>query len=43
MIPQPPFAATLTQEEELRRFEELKPRLNQVWDVLMRTADQPGT
>ena len=43
MIPQPPFAATLTPEEELRRFEELKPRLNQVWDVLMRTADQPGT
>ncbi len=43
MIPQPPFAETLTQEDELRRFEELKPRLNQVWDVLMRTADQPGT
>lgn len=43
MIPQPPFADTLTPEEELRRFEELKPRLNQVWDVLMRTADQPGT
>ncbi len=43
MIPQPPFAATLTEEEELRRFEELKPRLNQVWDVLMRTDDQPGT
>jgi hypothetical protein len=43
VIPQPPFAATLTTEEELRRFEELKPRLNQVWDVLMRTADQPGT
>lgn len=43
MIPQPPFAATLTPEEELRRFEELKPRLSQVWDVLMRTADQPGT
>jgi hypothetical protein len=43
VIPQPPFADTLTPEEELRRFEELKPRLNQVWDVLMRTADQPGT
>jgi hypothetical protein len=43
VIPQPPFAATLSPEEELRRFEELKPRLNQVWDVLMRTADQPGT
>jgi hypothetical protein len=43
VIPQPPFAVSLTLEEELRRFEELKPRLNQVWDVLMRTADQPGT
>ena len=43
MIPQPPFAETLTQEDELRRFEELKPRLNEVWEVLMRTADQPGT
>jgi len=43
VIPQPPFAEALTQEDELRRFEELKPRLNQVWDVLMRTADQPGT
>jgi len=43
VIPQPPFAATLTPEEELRRFEDLKPRLSQVWDVLMRTADQPGT
>lgn len=43
MIPQPPFASALSAEEELRRFEELKPRLDQVWDVLMRTADQPGT
>jgi hypothetical protein len=43
VIPQPPFAATLSPEEELSRFEELKPRLSEVWDVLMRTADQPGT
>ena len=43
MIPQPPFAATLSTEEELQRFEELKPRLNAVWDVLMRREDQPGT
>ena len=43
MIPQPPFAATLTAEEEIRRFEELKPRLKVVWDVLMRREDQPGT
>ncbi len=43
MIPQPPFASTLSLEEELRRFEELKPRLQQVWDVLLRTADEPGT
>lgn len=43
MIPQPPFASTLTLEEELRRFEELKPRLNEVWDMLLRSADEPGT
>ncbi|HTV02611.1 MAG TPA: peptide ligase PGM1-related protein [Luteitalea sp.] len=43
MIPQPPFAATLSTEEELQRFEELKPRLKAVWDVLMRREDQPGT
>ena len=43
MNPQPPFAATLSPEEELRRFEELKPRLHEVWDVLMRREDQPGT
>ena len=43
MIPQPPFAATLAAEEEIRRFEELKPRLKAVWDVLMRREDQPGT
>jgi hypothetical protein len=43
VIPQPPFAATLTPEEELERFEELKPRLKAVWDVLMRREDQPGT
>ncbi len=43
MTPQPPFADTLTPDEELRRFNELKPRLNHVWDVLVRTGDQPGT
>jgi len=43
VIPQPPFAATLSTEEELQRFEELKPRLKAVWDVLMRREDQPGT
>jgi hypothetical protein len=43
VIPQPPFAATLTTEEEIERFEELKPRLKAVWDVLMRREDQPGT
>ena len=41
--PEAAICRHLTLEEELRRFEELKPRLNQVWDVLMRTADQPGT
>jgi hypothetical protein len=43
MNPQPPFAGSLPIEEELRRFEELKPRLNAVWDVLLRSNNEPGT
>jgi hypothetical protein len=34
MIPKPPFAATLSLEEELARFEALKPRLADVWQHL---------
>lgn len=43
MIPQPPFAELMTESEERRRFEELKPRLNAVWDVLLRSESEPGT
>lgn len=34
VIPKPPFASTLTLEEELARFEQLKPKLAHVWDLL---------
>src|SRR5690606_3344172 len=43
VIPQPPFAEHMTEAEERRRFEELKPRLNAVWDVLLRSESEPGT
>lgn len=43
MNPQPPFGEHLTEAEERRRFEELKPRLNAVWDVLLRAENEPGT
>lgn len=43
MNPQPPFAETLSPDEELRRFEELKPRLNEVWNVLLGSENEPGT
>jgi hypothetical protein len=38
MIPQPPFAADLTLEQELEAFRALKPRLTEVWEALT-TAD----
>ncbi|MEZ4457482.1 MAG: peptide ligase PGM1-related protein [Gemmatimonadales bacterium] len=38
MIPKPPFAATLSLDDELNRFEALKPRLAEVWARL--TADE---
>ena len=43
VIPKPPFADELTLEEELRRFERLKPRLNEVWDVISAQEDLPAT
>ncbi len=43
MLPKPPFAAELTLEEELARFEELKPRLVEVWDALMMYEEEPHT
>jgi hypothetical protein len=43
VIPKPPFAADLTLEQELAAFEQLKPRLNALWDVLMAKEDLPAT
>ena len=43
MIPKPPFAGDLTLEQELAAFEQLKPRLNSLWDVLMAKEDLPAT
>ena len=43
MIPTPPFAGELTREQELAAFERLKPRLNEVWDVISAQEDLPAT
>ncbi len=43
MIPKPPFASDLTLTEEISRFEELKPRLHEVWEALMNREEEPHT
>jgi hypothetical protein len=43
VIPKPPFADELTREQELAAFERLKPRLNEVWDVVSAQEDLPAT
>jgi hypothetical protein len=43
MIPKPPFAADLTLEDEIAQFERLKPRMHEVWDVLMNRDEEPHT
>lgn len=43
MIPKPPFASTLSLEEELARFEALKPRLADVWQRLSADGSAPYT
>ena len=43
MLPKPPFVHDLSPEEELRKFAELQPQLNEVWDALMAKADLPYT
>ena len=43
MNPRPPFADELTREQELAAFERLKPRLNEVWDVISAQEDLPAT
>jgi hypothetical protein len=34
VIPKPPFACDLTLEDEIRRFERLKPRLRELWSAV---------
>ena len=43
MIPQPPFPNQLALQDELDAFERLKPRLTEVWDLLLRDSEKPCT
>ncbi len=43
MIPQPPFPSQLTLADELAAFERLKPRLAEVWPLLVGESDRPCT
>ncbi len=42
-LPKPPFPWDLTIEEELRRFEDIKARLESVWNSMTHTNDEPAT
>lgn len=43
MIPKPPFPNDFTEAEVIERFEALKPRLLEVWDVLTQRDEEPST
>jgi hypothetical protein len=43
MIPKPPFPWELPLEQEIAEFERLKPRLQDLWDVLMNREEEPHT
>jgi hypothetical protein len=43
VIPRPPFAKDLTPEQEIAEFQQLKPRLAEVWESLMLREEQPHT
>jgi hypothetical protein len=43
VIPKPPFPCDLGLEDEVSAFEKLKPRLFEVWDVLMMREETPHT
>jgi len=43
MRPRPPFSWELTPEQEIAAFEQLKPRLRDVWDTLMLRDEEPHT
>jgi hypothetical protein len=42
MIPRPPFPSDLTLEDEVAEFERLKPRLGEMWDILVNN-EEPHT
>ena len=43
MIPKPPFASSLTLSDELTRFEQLKPKLARVWELLTARDEESYT
>jgi hypothetical protein len=43
MRPQPPFSSELTLEQEIAAFEQLKPRLRDVWEILTMRDEAPHT
>src|SRR4029453_1450916 len=43
MIPKPPFPSDLTYEQEIEAFEELRPRLQELWDTIMNREEEPHT
>jgi PGM1 C-terminal domain len=43
MRPRPPFSWELTPEQEIAAFEQLKPRLRDVWETLMLRDEEPHT
>ena len=43
MIPKPPFACSLSLEDELAGFERLKPRLAEIWSALTASDDRSYT
>ena len=43
MIPKPPFPNDVTLEEEVSRFELLKPRLDEVWESILMKEEEPHT
>jgi hypothetical protein len=43
VLPKPPFASGLSLEEELTRFEALKPQLAHVWEAMTARLDEPCT
>lgn len=43
MVPRPPFASSLSEQQELEGFNLLKPRLTEVWDAITRHDAEPYT